>query len=68
MAATLPTWDLGKLLKDIPPGAWVAISRMSGAVLAYSADMQSAIEQAKAKGEDQPVIIRVPDVQAALLV
>jgi hypothetical protein len=69
MAATIQTLDLGTLLKDIPPGAWVAISRDGGGskVLSYSADMKQAIDRAKELGEEHPIIIRVPETQAALL-
>lgn len=72
MATTISTPNLAELLKDVPPGAWVAISRSHQGsepkVLAYSADMNKALDESKAMGEDQPVIIRVPETQAALLV
>jgi len=69
MASTIQPIDLGTLLKDLPPGAWVALSRdgVGTRVLSYSADLKKAIEQAKAMGEAHPVIIRVPESSGALL-
>ena len=69
MASNIQTPDFGTLLKDIPPGAWVALSRDGGGtrVLSYSADMKRAIEQAKAMGEEHPRIIRVPENPGSLL-
>ena len=59
--------DLGKLLKGLPKGAWVAISSDESRVIAYAADLDKVIEMAKQLGEDQPVVIRVPETDAAML-
>lgn len=53
--------DYSALLKGLPPGAWVAISEEKNAVVAYAADLKTAIDLAKEKGENGPLIIRVPD-------
>jgi hypothetical protein len=49
------------LLQGLPPGAWVAISEEKNEVIAYAADLQATMELAKQKGEDSPLIVRVPD-------
>jgi len=65
--ASEPDFDLGRLLKDIPRGAWVAISHDQSRVVAYSADINQAIAEANSKGEAHPRIIRVPETEAALV-
>lgn len=60
-------YDFGELLKDIPPGAWVAISHDEKRVVAYAAEMRDAIKAANDKGERDPVILRVPLSQGAFL-
>jgi len=60
------TIDLSEMLKGLPEGAWVAISEQAHEVLAYAADLQTVIETAKKKGEDDPLIVRVPE-QAGML-
>ena len=60
------TVDLSKLLKGLPRGAWVAISSDEKRVVAYAADLNEAIEKAHALGEKNPVVIRVPETDAAL--
>lgn len=58
--------DFGKLLSDVPPGAWAAISHDGERVIAFAAEMSTAIEKAKQAGERDPVIIRVPRHSSAL--
>ncbi|HTX16443.1 MAG TPA: DUF5678 domain-containing protein [Candidatus Baltobacteraceae bacterium] len=60
--------DLSKLLADIPKGAWVALSKNEERVVAYAAELQDAIAKAKAAGETEPVVVRVPENGATLLV
>ncbi len=61
------TVDLSKLLKGLPKGAWVAISNNEERVIAYSADLQDLLEKAHAAGETDPVIVKVPEIDASLL-
>jgi hypothetical protein len=35
-----PVADFGELLKDVPPGAWVAISQDEQRVVTYAAEMR----------------------------
>jgi hypothetical protein len=55
-----PVKDFGELLKDVPPGAWVAISQDEQRVVAYAAEMRDALLKAKELGEEHPIIFRVP--------
>lgn len=59
--------DFGKLLEGVPRGAWVAISHDESRVVAYSADMNEAIQKAKSLGEDQPILLRIPESAVAFL-
>ena len=56
--------DFSDLLKGIPPGAWVAVSHYQ--VVAYGADMQQVLAEARQKGVQEPLILKVPDRQEAL--
>lgn len=59
--------DLSRLLKDIPRGAWVAISSTDETVLGYGSDMRAVLEDAKRKGDQHPIITRVPEGPATLV-
>ena len=53
--------DFSALLKDIPAGAWVAISEKEDAVLAYGPDPQEVFRKALEHGEQEPLITRIPE-------
>ncbi len=53
--------DLAALLQDIPKGWWVAIARSEDRVIAKAADLNEAISKARATGESNPYVIRVPE-------
>jgi hypothetical protein len=53
--------DPSTLLKGLPEGAWVAISVGSQKVVAYAADLQTAIDMAHERGENNPLVMRVPE-------
>jgi Family of unknown function (DUF5678) len=59
--------DISKLLAGVPKGAWVALSRNEERVVAYAAELQEAIEKAKAAGENDPLVVRVPEDGSTLL-
>jgi hypothetical protein len=61
------TLDYSALLKDLPPGAWVAISEEKNAVIAYDAEIRSVVAKAKEHGEDLPLIVRVPSQPVCLI-
>ena len=57
-----PATDFGQLLKNVPPGAWVAISQDE-----QRAEMRDALAKAKELGEEHPIIFRVPQSPAAFV-
>lgn len=59
--------DLSKLLEGLPKGAWVALSRDEERVVSYSADIQDAMQKAKSAGEENPIMIRIPEDGCTLL-
>ncbi len=65
--ATLPALDLEKLLRDVPRGAWVAISEDKEEVITYGADMRTVLEEARKMGEKDPLITRVPESNTTLV-
>ncbi len=64
MATTVA--DLPELLKEIPPGVWVAIWESQNKVLAYGTDLQAAHNEAQQKGEQMPLRVRVPEQNLAM--
>ena len=60
--------DFGKLLAGVPPGAWVAISQDESRVVAYAAEMRDVIEKAHEAGEQNPILMRVPQTTAMFVV
>lgn len=64
----VPALNLTELLKDLPRGAWVAISRVVPArVLAVGSDIRKVQEEAIASGEKDPLIVRVPETLALVM-
>ncbi len=59
--------DFSKLLEGIPRGAWVAISQNEDCVLAYAAELKDAIHKARELGEQNPVVLRVPQLAGGFL-
>jgi hypothetical protein len=64
MATTVA--DLPELLKGIPAGVWVAISESQNKALAYGLDAQAVQNEARQKGEPQPLMVRVPEQSMAM--
>ena len=58
--------ELSELLKGIPKGSWVALSRNEESVIAYAATLEQVLQKAKGTGEDRPVVIRVPERDSAV--
>lgn len=67
MPTILPALNLGVLLKNVPKGAWVAISRDRTKVVAWGADLQDVMTRAAIAGEQQPLVMKVPDTATALM-
>jgi hypothetical protein len=64
MATTIA--DLSDLLKGIPAGSWVAISERHHKVVAFGVDAQTVFNEAQKKGENLPLMVRVPDQNTAM--
>lgn len=62
----VPALDLAAILRDVPRGAWVAISQ-DGRLIVFDADIRKVFEEAKAKGEPDPIVTRVPESSTALM-
>ncbi len=66
MAHTKEPIHLAKLL--LPhKGKWVALSHDETRVVGVGVTLDEALEAAKKKGEEKPVIIKSPDQHSALL-
>jgi hypothetical protein len=59
--------DVSKLLVDVPKGAWVALSKDEEHLIAYAAELQDAIQKAKDAGENDPIVLRVPEADGSTL-
>ena len=66
-AEATPALNVDDLLRDVPPGAWVAISQDHSRVVAYGIDLRDVIESAKQNGEYQPLLIKSPETKGALV-
>jgi hypothetical protein len=58
--ATIGVHDLSNLLKDSPPGAWVALSHDEKRIVGTATSMQAAAFQAQLNGEENPLLVRMP--------
>jgi hypothetical protein len=65
--ATLPAFDLARVLKGVPRGAWVAISEEKEEVISFGADMRTVLDEARRKGEKDPLMTRVPESNTTLI-
>jgi Family of unknown function (DUF5678) len=60
--------DTSKLIADLPKGAWVALSNDEKRVVAYAGELEEALKLASERGEPNPVVTRVPENGASILV
>jgi Family of unknown function (DUF5678) len=58
--------DFSELLKDVPKGAWVAISHDRTRMVNYGSDLSDVLNEAKNLGEQDPIVTKVPQSQNAL--
>lgn len=67
--AAVPAIDFVELLKDIPRGAWVTISVDNGPprVAAFGSDIQKVMNDARQKGDPEPLVMRVPETNTSLM-
>lgn len=59
---------MAELTKGVPRGSWVAVSSDKSHVVTHGEDMRAVIREAKSKGEDQPIVFRVPKSSATLVI
>jgi hypothetical protein len=52
--------DLSIILKDAPPGAWVALSHDETRIVGTGNTIRAASYQAQLKGEKHPVLVKMP--------
>lgn len=64
--ATIGIRDFSNLLKDSPPGAWVALSHDERRIVGTAISMQAAAYQAQLNGEQNPVLVRMPLAEEGL--
>jgi hypothetical protein len=67
MASSARALNLSVLLKDIPTGAWVALSADLARVIAFGSHMRAVLDDAKQQGESDPIIARVPETSISLI-
>ena len=67
MKKVIPAVDIEKLTEGVPRGQWVAIASSRDRIVARGADVGEAIRNAKAEGEDEPLVIRVVESDTALV-
>jgi hypothetical protein len=59
--------DLTTILKDAPTGHWIALSHGQERIVATAKTLDDAVKAAKEKGEDNPVVFKLPPVSALVL-
>jgi hypothetical protein len=59
--------DLTIVLKDAPVGDWIALSSGQERIVATAKTLSAAVSAAKAKGEEHPIVMKVPPVSALIL-
>ena len=67
MADVIPALDIEKLTEGVPRGQWVAIASTPDRRVATGANVEEVIRNARAQGTDEPLVIRVPESDAALI-
>ena len=62
----VPAIDVDGLTTGVPQGSWVALSKEGTQRVAVGPSVEDVIRQSEAKGEPQPLIVRVPETAGAL--
>lgn len=52
--------DLSLVLKDAPPGEWIALSFDESRIVGHGETIEEAVKGAKEAGEDRHILIRMP--------
>jgi hypothetical protein len=59
--------DLTTVLKDVPQGEWVALSKNQTEIVASGKTLEAALAAAREKGEPMPFVMKVPPASALIL-
>ena len=65
--AAIPAINIGELTKGVPRGAWVAISSDHEKRVAFGQTLDEVFRKSASQGEPDPLIVRVPETEAALI-
>lgn len=52
--------DLSPVLKNAPPGEWIAMSSDQTRMVGHGPTIDDAVKSAKEAGEEKPVLIKMP--------
>jgi hypothetical protein len=52
--------DLSLVLKNAPPGEWIALSFDQTRIMGHGETVDDAVKAAKLAGEDNPVLLKMP--------
>jgi hypothetical protein len=67
MASFETTLDLTQILRDAPPGDWVALSQDHCRIVSTAETMEEAVRLAQDAGEANPIVFKVPPVSALIV-
>lgn len=59
--------DLTAVLKDAPVGEWIALSHGQERIVATGKTLAEAVNAANERGEDRPILMKVPPVSSLIL-
>lgn len=62
----VPAIDIDGLTAGVPRGSWVALSNEGTQRVAVGPSVEDVIRQSEAKGEPQPLVVRVPETADTL--
>lgn len=66
MAAMAPL-DLTEVLKNAPPGDWIALSNDEKRIVATGKTLDETVKAAKQAGEAHPIVLKVPPAGALIV-
>ncbi len=59
--------EIYEAIKDVPRGAWVALSDKPLRILVFGPDAVKVTTEARAQGEECPILVRVPEKEMTLI-
>jgi hypothetical protein len=59
--------DLTAVLKGAPVGDWIALSHAQDRIVATAKTLDEAVRTAKVRGENDPVVLKIPPVNSLIL-